>query len=365
MTPALRCATCGRLGADGPEAWRCACGGPWALAPVAAAVRADALAGRPRSLWRYREVLPVPDPPVTLGEGFTPLVPSRDGRLLFKLEALNPTGSFKDRGAAVLLTELAASGAREVVEDSSGNAGAAIAAYAARAGLRATIFVPAATSPGKLAQMAAYGARVVRVPGSREDVAAAARAAPGAYASHYWCPAFFHGTKTVAYELGEQLGWRAPDWVVTPAGHGTLLLGLALGFRELVAAGTLARAPRLLAVQSAACAPLAGPALGLPPGAGETIAEGIRIRAAARAGEMTAAVRESGGHWAVVDDGEIRAAWARLGAEGLYVEPTGAVAAAAAWRAVERRDVAADAVVVVPLTGHGLKAGKSPAETGA
>lgn len=359
MTP-RRCAACDRPGGDDPAAWRCACGGPWALGPVAARLRPEAVAAGPRSLWRYRAALPVADPPVTLGEGLTPLLPSRDGRLLFKVEGANPTGSFKDRGAAVLLTHLVRGGAQEVVEDSSGNAGAAIAAYSARAGVRATIYVPEVTSEAKVAQIAAYGARVVRVPGTREDVARAAQRAPGTYASHCWQPAFFHGTKTIAFELWEQLGWHAPDWVVTPAGHGTLLLGLALGFRELREAGAIGRLPRLVAVQSAACAPLAGPALGAPPGDGETLAEGIRIRTPVRAAECAAAVRDSGGRWAVVDDAEILAARARLGAEGLFVEPTAAVAPAAAWRLLARGELPAWEVIVVPLTGHGLKVPGAP-----
>jgi threonine synthase len=286
----------------------------------------------------------------------TPLVPTRDGSLLLKVESANPTGSFKDRGATVLLTALAAQGVREVVEDSSGNAGAAIAAYAARAGIAASIYVPATTSTAKGAQIEAYGARVVRVDGTREAVARAAQNARGTYAGHCWHPAFFHGTKTIAYELWEQLGGRAPGWVVTPVGHGTLLLGLALGFRELRAAGLVPRVPRLAAVQAAACPTLAGPALGLGPGHGDTLAEGIRIRQPVRGQEIQEAVRESGGRWLVVDDGELRTAWQRLGREGFFVEPTAAVAPAAAWRLLEQGELDPSETVVVPLTGHGLKA---------
>jgi len=312
VTSARRCATCGRPEPEETARWRCACGGPWALEPVGVLPPRTVLLGRPRSLWRYREALPVTGPPVTLGEGMTPMVPSRDGRLQFKLESANPTGSF--------------------------NAGAAIAAYSARAGIRATIYVPEAASPGKLGQIAAYGAHLVHVAGTREDVAHAAQTGPGLYASHCWNPLFFHGTKTIAFELWEQLGGRAPDWVVSPVGHGTLLLGLALGFRELVAAGAIARLPRLVGVQSAACAPLAGPPLGRPTGAGDTVAEGIRVRSPVRAGEIRAAVIESGGRWAVVEEAGILAAQAHLGVEGLFVEPTAAVAAAAApLRRRERR----------------------------
>ncbi len=361
---AARCVACGRRGGGDPVAWRCPCGGPWALEPMRGGFRGTPAAGRPRSLWRYREALPVADPPITLGEGLTPLVASRDGRLLFKVEGANPTGSFKDRGAAVLLTQLTGAGAREVVEDSSGNAGAAIAAYSARAGLRVTIYVPAATSEAKVAQIAAYGARVVRVPGTREDVARAAQGAPGVYASHCWQPAFFHGTKTLAFELWEDLGGRAPDWVVLPVGHGTLLLGLALGFRELLEAGAITRLPRLVAVQSAACAPLAAPALGASPGRGDTVAEGIRIRVPVRAVECAAAVGESEGRWTVVEDPEVLAARARLGEEGLFVEPTAAVAPAAAWRLLERGELDPADRIVVPLTGHGLKAPDAPRAPG-
>jgi threonine synthase len=352
---ARRCLRCGQPAPAG-EAWRCACGGPWALAPVGRVPALETLRGRPPGLWRYREALPIDGAPVSLGEGGTPLVPSRDGRLHFKVESANPTGSFKDRGAAVLLTAARAAGIRALVEDSSGNAGAAIAAYAARAGVEATIYVPDAASPGKLAQVAAYGARVVRVEGSREAVAAAAHAAPGRYASHCWDPLFFHGTKTIAYELWETLGARAPDAVVTPVGHGTLLLGLWLGFRELVLAGAIARLPRLIAVQSAACAPLAGPALGKDAGGGDTVAEGIRVRQPVRPDEIRRAVEESGGRFLTVEDAEILAARARLGDEGLFVEPTAAVAPAAAWRLADARAFAPSETVVVPLTGHGLKA---------
>lgn len=355
----LRCGRCGATAAA--AAWRCAvCGGPWALEPTAAPIQ-PAFPPAARGVWRYRTVIPVAGGEVSLGEGGTPLLPSRDGRLLFKVESTNPTGSFKDRGAAVLIAALRAEGARDVVEDSSGNAGSAIAAYAARAGLAATIYVPEGASPGKLAQIAAYGARLVRVPGSRQAVAEAAQAAPGRYASHCWDPRFFHGTKTVAYELWEDLDHRAPEWIVTPVGHGTLLLGLWLGFSELVAAGAVRRLPRLMAVQSAGCMPLAGPALGRDAGAGQTIAEGIRVAQPVRPEEIRRAVASSGGRFAVVEDAEVLAAQARLAREGLYVEPTAAVAPAAAWREAEAGAFGAAESVVVPLTGHGLKAPPRPA----
>jgi threonine synthase len=355
VTLPRRCLRCGRS-APTAEAWRCTCGGPWAIEPFGGVPRPETLRDRPSGLWRYREALPVDGAPISLGEGGTPLVLSRDRRLSFKVESANPTGSFKDRGAAVLVSAAWAAGARELVEDSSGNAGAAIAAYAARAGVGATVYVPETASPGKLAQIAAYGARVMRIPGTREAVAAAAHAAPGRYASHCWDPLFFHGTKTLAYELWESLGGRAPDHVITPVGHGTMLLGLWLGFRELVLAGAISRLPRFVAVQSAACAPLAGPAIGREAGMGDTVAEGIRVSQPVRPDEIRRAVVESHGRFLVVEDPEILATRTRLAREGLFVEPTAAVAPAAAWRLVDEGAFAPSEMVVVPLTGHGLKA---------
>jgi threonine synthase len=144
--------------------------------------------------------------------------------------------------------------------------------------------------------------------------------------------------------------------VVAPVGHGTLLLGLWLGFTELLRGGAIVRAPSLVAVQSAACAPLAGPALGLHVGTGDTVAEGIRVRQPVRPDEIRRAVRESGGRFRVVSDAEIVAARARLAREGLFVEPTAAVAPAAAWGLLDAGAFAPSDRVVVPLTGHGLKA---------
>ena len=170
-----------------------------------------------------------------------------------------PTGSFKDRGATVMLSLLRAQGVRAVLEDSSGNGGAAIAAYAAAGGLAATILAPASTSPAKTVQMRAHGATVELIPGTRQDTAEAAirRAEQIFYASHNWHPFFLHGTKTLAYELWEDLGFRAPDNVIVPCGAGSNVLGCAIGFDELLRAGQIDRPPRLFAAQPAACAPIA------------------------------------------------------------------------------------------------------------
>ena len=178
-----------------------------------------------RSLWRYRAALPFQvDAPITMGEGCTPLLKRHlhGGRAFLKCEWFMPTGSFKDRGASVMLSLLRAQGIEQVLEDSSGNGGAAVSAYAAAGGMRAIIMAPASTSPAKTVQMSAHGAEVELIPGTRQDTSDAAvrRAESVFYASHNWHPFFLEGTKTLAYELWEDLGFAAPDHVVIPAAPG-------------------------------------------------------------------------------------------------------------------------------------------------
>lgn len=371
----LTCAACGRGYRLDELAWRCAdCGGVLDLAGFTPAMPPVAvLAQRRPTLWRYAEALPIAEPAdVSLGEGMTPLVtvPEYPGAAL-KVDYLMPTGSFKDRGAVLLAALARRLGVPRMVADSSGNAGSAVAAYAARAGIACEVFVPAATSAGKVAQLRAYGATVHQIPGSREDTAdAAAQAAdqPGTfYASHVYHPFFLQGMKTYAFELWEQLGGRLPATLVLPVGNGTLVLGAYLGCRDLLDQGLLDRMPRLVAVQAAACAPLARafadglavPALidGEP-----TIAEGIAIARPARGAQILAAVRDSGGTIVTVTDDQVGAAHASLARSGLYVEPT----AAACWAALQAGLIDTQPApdegprVIAPLCGSGLKA-KPPA----
>jgi threonine synthase len=325
--------------------------------------------GRPHDQWRYREALPVGDEVVTMGEGWTPLLSvTFDGRaLLIKQEQLFPTGSYKDRGAAVLMTRLRELGVKRVVEDSSGNAGGAVAAYAARAGIACDIYVPEDTSRAKTAQIEAYGATLHRVPGTREDTARAAleAAATCVYASHVYSPWFLHGTKTFAYEVAEQLGWTAPDTLVLPAGNGTLLLGAYLGFTELARAGIVSHVPRIIAVQAAACAPLAAAfADGLDEPveihASHTAAEGIAIATPARGSQVLAAVRATGGLFVTVSEQEIVASLRDCCRGGWFIEPTSAAVVAGARRYA--RTAALDETIVTAFTGHGLKAAAKIAE---
>ncbi|MFI0738988.1 threonine synthase [Streptomyces sp. NPDC021100] len=370
-TVRLRCTTCGRLHALADLAWRCAdCHGLLDVHGFTPAMpNAVELGRRPPTLWRYAEALPVPGPPrISLGEGMTPLI-SAPGRpdVLLKADHLMPTGSFKDRGAVLLVALAARLGVRKVMADSSGNTGTAVAAYAARAGLACEVYVPAATSEGKVAQLRAYGAEVHRIEGSREDTAtAAARAAeePGTfYASHVYHPFFPHGTKTYVFELWEQLGGRLPGTLVLPAGNGTLVLGARLGCQELLDQRLIDRLPAITAVQAAGCAPLArAAALGgdVPERitAEPTVAEGIAIARPARGSQVLRAVRETGGTFVTVPEDRIVAAHRELARHGLYVEPTSAVC----WAALQEGLVPEHAVegdrpfAVAPLCGNGLKA---------
>ncbi|AWI30767.1 threonine synthase [Streptomyces tirandamycinicus] len=364
-----QCPVCGVRAPVESLAWCCPrCRGPWDLDFSAGAVPRDSLAARAGSLWRYEEALPLGaagatgggPAAVSLGEGRTPLVPLT-GTVTAKLDFLMPTLSFKDRGA-VMLAELARHlKPRRVIADSSGNAGTAIAAYCARAGLDCTVYVPEATSPKKIEQIAAHGARPDLVPGDREAAARRAHAAAGEdgvfYASHVHNPYFLHGTKTYVYEVWEDLGGRLPDALVLPAGNGTLLLGAHLAVGELYAHGLIAQRPALIAVQAAAVAPLAaafhaGEQDATPAAAAPTLAEGIAIPDPPRARQILSAVRASGGTFHTVTDDQIRAAQLDLAARGLFVEPTGA----ACWAAVRAHGLG-DRTAVVPLCGAGAKTG--------
>jgi threonine synthase len=301
----------------------------------------------------------------SLGEGWTPLLTLEDaGRQLWvKLEFLAPTGSFKDRGTSVLISALRTQGVRQVVEDSSGNAAASLAAYAARAGIEAQICVPAHASPGKLRQIEAYGARLVKVEGSRERASERAQqlASEGQcyYASHVYSPFVLEGQKTFAYEVWEQLNGQLPEWLIYPTGNGTLLYGSYLGLCDLKDAGVIDRLPRLIAVQAENCAPLFAPFQGHLPtgptaeGRRSTIAEGIAVRRPARAEQVLKALHETGGEVVAVSEDEIRDAQRALARQGLYVEPTAAVALAG-WRHLKDRIKPRDQVLL-PLTGSGLK----------
>ena len=219
----FKCANCGTIYPTTSLIWNCgACGGPIDAVDLKPLRRSDIVKGR-YSLWRYQQALVYQgDVRVSLGEGLTPLVNGRWGKtpVQWKCEFVSISGSFKDRGVAVMINNLLANGVSGVAEDSSGNGGAAVATYAAAAGLPCRIYVPAHTSPSKITQIAATGAEVMRISGSRQAVADAAMADMSGrfYASHNWDPAFLDGIKTVGYEIWEQSGFAAPDAIIASIG---------------------------------------------------------------------------------------------------------------------------------------------------
>ena len=319
-----------------------------------------------RSLWRYRAAFPLAvEDPITLGEGLTPLVPRTIAgvRVMVKCEWFNPTCSFKDRGASVMLSMLRAQGIRHVLEDSSGNGGAAVSCYAAAGGMAATIMAPASTSPAKTVQMRAHGASVELIPGSRQDTADAAVARSGSvfYASHNWHPFFLHGTKTLAYELWEDLGFKAPDNVIVPCGAGSNVLGCEIGFSELLRAGEIGFLPRIFAAQPANCAPIAaafiaGADEAVPTDISPTMAEGTAIAQPVRMREVLGALRETDGGAVMLSEAEIGKATLDLARIGIYVEPTCAQAAAAFAKLLETGTITPEQTTVLVMTGTGLKA---------
>ena len=320
-------------------------------------------------IWRYAAMLPVVAPGherITLGEGWTPLLRDRwgDQEVYWKLDALMPTGSYKDRGVCVMVNWLAGLGAVTVVDDSSGNAGASLACYAARAGLDACIYVPESAPEPKKEQIAIYGAELVEVPGPRDATTKAAEAASRMvesvkYASHAWHPAFLLGQMTTAWEIWEQLRGRVPDWLIAPTGHGGSLLGSWRGFQHLYHSGVIKKLPRLVAVQSEPYTPVYEAfhadrdTVISSPRSEKISADGIAISTPVRSKALLAALRSSQGTAVAVTEREVRAYHERLARRGLFVEPTSATVAIALDKL--KGKIQPDSVVVAVITGHGLK----------
>ncbi|HEX8992658.1 MAG TPA: pyridoxal-phosphate dependent enzyme [Anaerolineales bacterium] len=354
----VNCLHCGRPYPEAGTPYSCPnCGGLYDFG-VAWTLASEGLDAP--GLWRHAASLGVGFDRLTLGEGDTPLVSATAfGRqVYFKCEFSNPTGSFKDRGAATLVAFLRSRGVQEAIEDSSGNAGAAFAAYAACAGIKARVFVPETASGPKRRQIELYGAEVVPVPGPRSNAAEAARrlADTGVvYASHAYLPFNLPGYATCALEIVEQLG-RAPAAVVVPAGQGGLLLGLARGFMALAGAGRIQQVPAIIGLQAAACAPLVAlydmGIMGLSfVTEGPTVAEGVRVRSPLRAQSVVETVRQSGGRLIAVEEAAILPARDALARLGFYVEPTSALV----WHGLREALPALRDPVVAILSGSGYK----------
>ena len=359
------CSECGKAVKFDARKFCCECGGAWEPEESNSFVKSRIDPLKP-GLWRYQELFALEEikEPFTLGAGWTSLVETifYGRQTYFKLEFMAPTGSFKDRGTEVEINFLRASGIRNIVEDSSGNAGASMAAYAARSGLKAAIFAPESASPAKLAQIGFFGAELHKIPGPRSETTQAALKAvmQGAvYASHAYNPVYLLGQQSFAWEIWEQFRSEAPDAVVIPVGQGGLLIGAWLGFRRLMRAGLIKKLPMLFAIQPELLSPIYDAfSVGLTeiPEAipkGTSQAEGLAIVKPVRGNRILQALRESGGGALTVTEDEIKAAWQTLGQSGLFVEPTSATAAAALPKIYKA--VGDNAKVVVALTGSGLK----------
>jgi threonine synthase len=327
-------------------------------------------------MWRYRELMPIFDDeaPVTLGEGFTPLVHARRlgaavglDALYIKDESLNPTNSFKARGQSTAVTRARALGARTVSVPSAGNAGDALAAYAAAAGLEAQVFLPRDAKQPFVDECRLYGAQVTLVDGLISDagrVAAELGAGRGWYdVSTLKEPYRVEGKKTMAFELVEQMGWEWPEWIVYPTGGGTGLIGMWKAFAEIEAIGWVpaGRRPRMVSVQAEGCAPIVRAfAEGAERAAfwegATTIADGLRVPGAVGDLLMLRALRESGGTALSVSDSSMVAGMLKIGShEGVSAAPEGGAALAAIERLVADSTIKRHERVVLFNTGGALK----------
>lgn len=357
---------CGRCGKREPVTSlkaHCDCGGLWQLDYRPPRFRMEDVDRGEWSQFRYREYMPFRDEAwrgVSLGEGLTPVIRMSDG-LWLKMDYFMPTLSFKDRGAAALIAHCKAIGVDRVVQDSSGNAGNAVAAYCGRAGISCEIMVPEGASPQKIAMIRAHGAVCTVVPGSRDHCAEVCREKVEKegvfYASHVYNPFFYQGTKTCVYEIFEQLG-RMPRHLLLPVGNGTLFLGAVLALEHLLESGCIERMPQLIAFQAEACDPLlraaaadsGSPAAVTP---GPTLAEGIAIGRPARGREILALSRKYGVRFVHAPEADILPARAALARRGVYCEHTAAAGYAAYLEYCRSFGAPEDCLLV--MSGAGLK----------
>lgn len=313
-------------------------------------------------IWKYRHTFALPEdsPVVSLGEGNTPLVwlKLNGYEVAFKVEYQNPTGSFLDRGSAAIVSFLCSRHVRKAVEDSSGNAGASFAAYAAYVDIDAHLIIPDETSLQNQKQIEAYGARITRILGPRSNTSEAVKhkAASGiVYASHTYLPFNLPGYSTIAYELLDQLG-ESPGTILMPVGNGGLLLGVGRGFEILKNAHEIDRIPMLYGIQARACAPIwavyeYGTEGLMWAAEGQTVADGIRIRNPIRGDAVLSLIGKSGGKVIAVDEDEIMTGYTSLARHGFYVEPTAAVV----WEPLRSMIEELTEPIVVILSGSGLK----------
>lgn len=321
------------------------------------------------SAWRYEQFFPYAQERkiITLSEGWTPLVKFSDN-VYFKLESANPTGSFKDRGSTVLVSalhELIEEAGGYISEDSSGNAGASMAAYAARAGLKARIYVPETVTGPKFNQIQFYGAQVTKVSGSRARVAEEAQKVEKRkfYVGHILHPLFRDGMRSLAYELFEQFGWSVPERIYLPVSAGTLLLGVISGFKHLSDSGGIEALPTIVACQTRQVSPLYHLFKGLkyhPPETVTSVADALVSVKPPLLDLMIKKLKEVKGDAVMVEEDEIVEAFLELARRGFFVEPSSAVAYAGYKKQLMSNVVSKENKVAIVLTGSGLKTTVKP-----
>jgi len=359
----IRCSVCGQPSA-GVLNFRCpSCGQPLDV-QLQFDFEAEKIQRSDHTVWRYAKFFPYVKETdiITLGEGWTPLV-RFSTNVYFKLENLNPTGSFKDRGSTVLVSalhNLTKKAGSYVSEDSSGNAGASVAAYAARAGLRARIYVPEDVSGPKFNQIQFYGAEVVKVPGGRSRVTEEAQKAERSklYVGHILHPLFRDGIRSLAYEIAEQLGWHVPERVYLPVSAGTLILGVIGGFRHLVESNVIEAMPKIVACQTIQVSPLYHRFKNLrytPPMKVDSIADALVSVNPPLLDLMVKSLREVNGDTVIVEENEIFNAFTDLAGKGFFVEPSSAVAYAAYKKQLKNKEASKNDKTLIILTGTGLK----------
>ncbi|MEM9954098.1 MAG: pyridoxal-phosphate dependent enzyme [Chloroflexota bacterium] len=360
MAHTIICTECNAIAK--PLDWQCqACGGILDFEQFPPFV-GDKIDMADTTLWRYKDWLGL-ERQVTLGEGMTPLVKTKvnDFDFYAKLEYLNPTGSYKDRGTTTLINHIAQYDVPEVIDDSSGNAGASLAAFASAVGIKSRIFVPADGSEAKKQLIRAFGGTLEEISGVQHAKTEACHAAAKTttYASHAWCPYFLLGQITAGFEIWEQLLPNFPDAIVTPVGHGALFLGIARGFQLLKEAKLVPHVPKMFAIQSEMVDPVVQgfeSGADIPPRVderGRTVADGIMVNQPVRGAEVLATIRNTGGAAFRVTDEQITQARTALAQKGLIAEHTSAVTVASLPQVMAHLDEGA--VVVCCLTGNGLK----------
>ena len=356
------CMVCGKIYANTRGIWKCSCGGYIATNHVPEFSRKMIKSER-LNMWRYDDAFPLKyeELKATYNEGLTPLVHlnSRIGNIYAKMDSLMPTGSFKDRGTVMVVNQLLKEGVTKITEDSSGNAGASVAGYSALAGIHCEIYVPAGNSKGKLIQIASYGASIHEIEGTREDVAAAAQKDSECYAGHNWHPMFLEGTKSAAYEIWEQMGFRAPENVVAVAGNGSTILGLYYGFKDLLRNGEIDRMPRLFVAQAEKCNPIYRmyKGLELKDKYSSTVAEGIALARPNKSSQVVKAVKETNGEVLSLSEEEIIEATFGVARLGIFAEPTSSTAYAAIKKLLGKGTLGRKDEIVLMVSGNGLKSG--------